>query len=61
MFLILVNDDWSSLIVLDRYSRRGRQGFSTGQLRSAMETGRLGDIRVLHEGDGVAILSGIKR
>ncbi|MGA9140587.1 MAG: tetratricopeptide repeat protein [Methanocella sp.] len=57
----IINDEWSSLIVLDRYSRRGRQGFSTGQLRSAMETGRLGDIRVLHEGDGVAILSGIRR
>jgi tetratricopeptide (TPR) repeat protein/predicted O-methyltransferase YrrM len=57
----MVNDDWSSLIVLDRYSRRGRQGFSTGQLRSAMEIGRLREIRVLHEGDGVAVLSGIKR
>ena len=57
----LGHDDWSSLIVLDRYSRRGRQAFSTGQLRSALETGGLGDIRVLHVGDGVAILSGIKR
>lgn len=54
-------DDWSPLIVLDRYSRRGRQGFSTDQLRAAMETGRLGNIRVLHQGDGVAILSGTRR
>lgn len=54
-------DDWSPLIVLDRYSKRGRQGFSISQLKSAMETGRLEDIEVLHEGDGVAILSGICR
>lgn len=55
------HDDWSPVIVLDRYSRRGRQTFSIDQLASAMQTGRLEEIRVLNEGDGVAILSGIRR
>jgi predicted TPR repeat methyltransferase len=54
-------DDWSALVVLDRYSKRGRQGFTCSQIRSAMEAGGLEGIRVLHEGDGVAILCGINR
>lgn len=54
-------DDWSPLVVLDRFSRRGRQGFSTAQLKAALESSRLADIRLLYEGDGVAILCGIGR
>jgi predicted O-methyltransferase YrrM len=51
--------DWSALVVLDRYSRRGRKGFLKSQLRSAMETGGLADVKLIHEKDGVAILSGV--
>lgn len=54
------DDGWSALVVLDRYSRRGRKGFSKSQLTSAMVSGRLTDVRCLHQGDGVVILSGIK-
>lgn len=54
-------DEWSPLITLERYARRGRRGFLKSQLRSAMEAGGFGDIKLLHEGDGVAILSGIKK
>jgi predicted O-methyltransferase YrrM len=54
-------DEWSPLITLERYARRGKRGFSKSQLRSALEAGSLENIRFLHEGDGVAILSGIKR
>jgi hypothetical protein len=54
-------DDWSSLVVLDRYSRRGNPGFSTAQLRAAMESCGLADIRCLHKGDGIVIFSGIRQ
>ncbi|HTX44618.1 MAG TPA: methyltransferase [Methanocella sp.] len=54
-------DEWSPLITLERYSRRGRRGFSKSQLRSAMKAGCLVDIKLLYKGDGVAILSGVNR
>ncbi len=54
-------DEWSSLTTLERYARRGRSGFTKSQLRSAMEAAGLSDIKLLHEGDGVAILSGAGR
>jgi len=52
--------DWSPLVVLDRYSRRGRRGFTVRQLRSAMRKGGLADVKTILKADGVAIVCGIK-
>jgi tetratricopeptide (TPR) repeat protein/predicted O-methyltransferase YrrM len=51
--------DWSPLVVLDRYSRRGRRGFSIRKLKSAMKKCRLAGIKTLLEADGVAIVCGV--
>ncbi len=53
--------DWSSLVVLERYSRRGKQGFSSAMLRSAMESCRLSNIKSVYKGDGIIIITGIKK
>jgi len=43
--------DWSALVVLDRYSRRGRKGYSKRQLWSAMGTGGLADVKLIYRRD----------
>jgi hypothetical protein len=56
----ITSDIWSPLVVLERYSRRGKDGFSSKQLISALNDNGFIDIKRLYEGYGIMILQGIK-
>lgn len=53
-------DEWSTIILLERYARRGRKGFSSGELADAMKKSGLSDIRIISLSDSVAVLQGKK-
>jgi|AGTN01.2.fsa_nt_gi Predicted O-methyltransferase len=53
-------DPWSSVTMLERYSRRGIKGLTTGELAGAMAASGLSSITTLAYHDCTVLLSGVK-
>ncbi|MCD1295391.1 hypothetical protein CUJ83_10310 [Methanocella sp. CWC-04] len=53
-------DDWSSLVALERFSRRGKDSFSSVQIMDALKGAGFATIKKLYSAEGILILQAEK-